>query len=201
MSRMARCEVFDPEEVAIAHVYTRVCRRCFLLGDDPVSGKNFDHRKVWIEEYLQQFAAYFGIDLVGFAILSNHFHLILRSRPDVVATWTDEEVARRWLMLCPHRRQADGSPMTPTQPEIQSIAGCPIKREVIRKRLSSFSWWMRLLCQRVAMRANREDEQTGRFIQDRYHDAFSGRSLVAGLCCLRRPESNSGGDGRNPRGQ
>ncbi|WP_246112407.1 hypothetical protein [Allorhodopirellula solitaria] len=198
---MARCEVFDPEEVAIAHVYTRVCRRCFLLGDDPVSGKNFDHRKVWIEEYLQQFAAYFGIDLVGFAILSNHFHLILRSRPDVVATWTDEEVARRWLMLCPHRRQADGSPMTPTQPEIQSIAGCPIKREVIRKRLSSFSWWMRLLCQRVAMRANREDEQTGRFIQDRYHDAFSGRSLVAGLCCLRRPESNSGGDGRNPRGQ
>ncbi|TWT56281.1 hypothetical protein [Allorhodopirellula solitaria] len=50
MSRMVRCEVFDPEEVAIAHVYTRVCRRCFLLGDDPDSGMNFDHRKFWIEE-------------------------------------------------------------------------------------------------------------------------------------------------------
>ncbi|TWT56282.1 hypothetical protein CA85_42830 [Allorhodopirellula solitaria] len=59
--------------------------------------------------------------------------------------------------------------MAPTQPEIQSIAGGPIKREEIRKRLSSFSWWMRLLCQRVAMRANREDDQTGRFFQDRYH--------------------------------
>ncbi len=33
----------------------------------------------------------------------------------------------------------------------KSIAGCPIKREEIRNRLSSFSWWMRLLCQRVAM--------------------------------------------------
>ncbi len=87
MTRMARCENFDPDEVAIAHVYTRACRRCFILGDDPVSGKNFDHRKVWIEEYLKQFAAFFGIDLIGFSILSNHFHLILRSRPDVVAAW------------------------------------------------------------------------------------------------------------------
>jgi len=29
---------------------------------DPFSGKNLDHRKVWIEEQLQQFAAIFGID-------------------------------------------------------------------------------------------------------------------------------------------
>jgi len=58
--------------------------------------------------------------------------------------------------------------MTPTQPEIHSIAGCPIRRAEIRKRLSSFSWWMRLLCQRVTMRANREEQENGRFFQDRY---------------------------------
>ena len=34
-----------------------------------------------------------SIDLLGYAILSNHFHLILRTRPDVVATWDDREVA------------------------------------------------------------------------------------------------------------
>lgn len=169
MTRMARCEIFDPAEVVIAHINTRVCRRCFLLGDDPITGKNFDHRKVWIEAHLKQFASFFGIDLIGFSILSNHFHLILRSRPDVVAAWNDEEIARRWLLLCPHRRQADGSPMIPSEAEIKSIAGCPIKRAEIRERLSSFSWWMRLLCQRVAVRANREDEQVGRFFQDRYH--------------------------------
>lgn len=168
MARMCRAEVFDPNEVAVAHVFSRTVRRCFLMGDDPVSGKNFDHRKRWIEEYLQQFAAHFGIDLLCFSLLSNHFHLILRSRPDVVATWDDEEVARRWLMLCPNRRKADGTAMEPTQPEINSIAGCPIKRKEIRSRLSDLSWWMRLLCQRVAMRANREDEENGRFFQDRY---------------------------------
>ena len=60
MARMSRAEVFDPGEVAVGHVFSRTVRRCFLMGDDPVSGKNFDHRKRWIEEYLQQFGAYFG---------------------------------------------------------------------------------------------------------------------------------------------
>jgi hypothetical protein len=67
---MARVEVFSPEEVAIVHVMNRVVRRCFLLGDDPITGKNFDHRKVWIEDLLNRSAANFGIDLLGFAIMS-----------------------------------------------------------------------------------------------------------------------------------
>jgi hypothetical protein len=138
------------------------------MGDDALSGKNFDHRKVWIEEYLRQFAAYFGIDLICYAIMSNHFHLILRSRPDVVATWDNREVARRWLMICPVRRSADSQPLAPNEAEINSIANCPVKCRDIRKRLSNFSWWMRLLCQRVAQRANNEEKERGKFFQDRY---------------------------------
>jgi len=46
MARMARAEVFAPDEVAVVHVMNRVVRRCYLLDDDPVSGKNCDHRKV-----------------------------------------------------------------------------------------------------------------------------------------------------------
>jgi hypothetical protein len=49
---MSRAEVFDPNELAIGHFYSRTVRRCFLMGEDPVSGKNFDHRKAWIESYL-----------------------------------------------------------------------------------------------------------------------------------------------------
>lgn len=58
--------------------------------------------RIWIGEHLHQSVAAFGIDLLAFAILSNHFHRILRSRPDVVATWDDREAARRWLIRCPH---------------------------------------------------------------------------------------------------
>jgi len=87
IARLTRSEIFDPDEVAIGHFYNRTTRRCFLMGEDPISGKNFDHRKVWIEEYLRELAEAMEVDFLGFAILSNHFHLILRSRPDVVATW------------------------------------------------------------------------------------------------------------------
>ena len=73
MVRLTRAKLFDPSEVAILHAIGRVARRFFLFVFDPVSGKNFDHRKVWIEEQLKTQAANFGIDLLSMAILSNHF--------------------------------------------------------------------------------------------------------------------------------
>jgi len=71
MVRLALADLFDPSEDAILHVIGRVTRRCFLFGFDPVSGKNFDHRKVWIEVQLKTQAANFGIDLLSMAIRSN----------------------------------------------------------------------------------------------------------------------------------
>ena len=168
MARLGRAEVFSPDEIAICHVMSRVVRRCFLLGDDPVSGKNFDHRKLWIEEQLTRLSTCFGIDLLCFSILSNHFHLVLRSRPDVVAMWDDTQVARRWLMLCPIRKDGSGRAMEPSEPELNSIRHDPQKLALIRLRLSDISWWMRLLCQNIGRRANTEDEQLGKFFQGRY---------------------------------
>lgn len=168
MARLPRSEVFVPEEVAILHSVCRVVRRCWLLGDDPVSGKNYDHRKQWVETEVQRLAAAMGIDCLGFAILSNHAHFILRSRPDVVATWDDSEVARRWLLACPARRKADGSPEEPNKFELNGIRHDPDKLAIIRKRLSDISWWMRLLCQRIAQRANKEDGEVGKFWQARF---------------------------------
>ena len=60
MARLARVEVFASDEVAIVHVLNRKVRRCFLLGNDPVSGKNFDHRKQWMESELQGVRRHFS---------------------------------------------------------------------------------------------------------------------------------------------
>ncbi|MEI8020305.1 MAG: hypothetical protein WCH39_19040 [Schlesneria sp.] len=168
MARLARVEVFSPDEIAIVHVMNRVVRRCFLLGNDPVTGRNYDHRKIWIEEQLHRLAACFGIDLLCFAILSNHFHLILRSRPDVVATWDDTEVARRWLMLCPVRKNDEGFAEEPNEAELNMIRNDPQRLQTVRLRLSDIAWWMRLLCQNIAVRANHEDREMGKFWQSRY---------------------------------
>ena len=168
MARLARVEVFAPDEIAIVHVLNRTVRRCFLLGNDPVTGKNFDHRKQWMESELVHLAKFFGIDLLCYAILSNHFHLVLRSRPDVVAAWDDTEVARRWLMLCPKRKNDAKQPQAPNEYELGMIRNDPVRLKEIRSRLSDISWWMRLLSQKIGTRANDDDQEIGKFWQARY---------------------------------
>ena len=168
MSRSNRGDKIDPREVQIVHAISRTTRACWLFGDDPCSGKNYDHRKVWIENLIEHFAAYFAIDVLAYSILSNHHHQMLRSRADIVQTWDDTEVARRWLMICPERKDSEGHPLPPSEAELNKIRNCPIRLEEIRLRLSDVSWWMRLLNQRVAQRANCEDQAKGRFFEDRF---------------------------------
>ncbi len=174
MARPNRGDLIDPREVQIVHAISRSTRACWLFGDDPHSGKNYDHRKEWIVGLIKRFAANFGIDVLSYSVLSNHHHQMLRSRPDVVETWSDTEVARRWLMICPVRKDPDGNPANPSKSELDGIRNRPKRLEEIRLRLSDVSWWMRLLNQRVAQRANKEDEAKGRFFEDR----FDARPLI-----------------------
>jgi hypothetical protein len=104
MPRALRSEVFDPNEVCIVHCVQRCVRRAYLAGDDPFSGKNFEYRREWIRSRLEKLASVFGIDCLSYAILSNHLHVVIRSRPDVVATWSDKQVALRWLQIFPGKR-------------------------------------------------------------------------------------------------
>jgi hypothetical protein len=93
MTRLTREELFTPDEMAIVHVMNRAVRRCFLMGYDQFTGRNYDYRKDWIELRVEHLAKNFAIDVLAYSILSNHFHLVLRQRPDVVQTWDDTEVA------------------------------------------------------------------------------------------------------------
>lgn len=117
MGRQARGEVMDPKQMQIFHCVHRCVRRALLCGNDPYSGVCYEHRRDWIRQRLEFLASIFGIDCLTHTVLSNHVHLVLRSRPDVVKGWSDQEVARRWLLLFPERREEDGSPANPYQPE------------------------------------------------------------------------------------
>ena len=168
MARVVRAEVFDPREVSVFHCIQRCVRRCFLCGRDELTGRDYEYRKQWIEERLAFLAGCFGIDVLGFAVLANHFHVILRNRPDVVAGWSDIEVARRWYRVCPLRKTEAGEPEEPTEGELNAICGNPERLAEIRLRLSDLSWFMRFAAEPVARRANAEDRCTGRFWQGRF---------------------------------
>ncbi len=167
MPRTPRIEVFDPSEVCIVHAVQRCVRRAFLAGKDHVSGKDYEHRREWIRRRLEGLAAVFGIDVLAYAILSNHLHLVLRTRPDVIATWSDREVAERWLKLFPGRR-LDEYLGLPTENDIDALAKDRERIETIRERLGDVSWLMRCLSEPIARMANREDNCTGRFWEGRF---------------------------------
>ena len=94
MPAYARKEIVDETVVGIYHCVSRCVRRAFLCGIDRYTGKNFDHRKGWMQERLEELAAIFAVDVLGFSVMSNHIHVLLRNRPDVAESWSDEEVAR-----------------------------------------------------------------------------------------------------------
>lgn len=167
MPRPPRAELFDPAEVGIVHCVQRCVRRAFLAGWDPASGKNYEYRREWIRARLECLASVYGIDVLTYAILSNHLHVVLRTRPDVVAQWSDDEVARRWLSLFPGER-VDEFLGQPTQSSIDAMVQDPGKIAEVRLRLSNPSWFMRSLAEPIARLANREDECTGRFWEGRF---------------------------------
>ena len=143
MPRLARGEVVDPAEIQVMHCIQRCVRRAFLCGQDPITGKDFEHRRQWIRDRLEFLASVFAIDCLTFTVMHNHLHIVLRSRPDVLETWSDEEVARRWLRLFPKRRNNDGSPAEPTEPELNMILNDPDVLAERRRRMSDVSWWMK----------------------------------------------------------
>ena len=104
MARQNRSEIFDPEQVSVMHCINRAVRRAMLCGFDRFTGQSFEHRRDWVKNRLKFLAANYGIDVLGYAVMGNHLHVILRNRPDIVSEWTDEEVARRIWNLFPKRK-------------------------------------------------------------------------------------------------
>ena len=95
MPTCARKDIVEKDAVSVYHCYSRCVRRARLCGQDPLTGKNFDHRKVWIEERLQLLASVFAIEICDSVVMDGHMHQIIRIRPDIAGQWSDEEVARR----------------------------------------------------------------------------------------------------------
>jgi hypothetical protein len=169
--------LIKPDQITIVHAVAKTARNLFLLGEDLVTKTHNSHRKDWILDILEFQSSLMAIDLLGFSLLSNHVHQILRSRPDAVKEWTDLEVARRWMNLCPKSRKCltvgdkvVRVPIPPKETQIQALAQNPKKIAQLREQLSSISWWMRLLCQKIAQRANIEDGGSlGHFWKGRFH--------------------------------
>jgi hypothetical protein len=53
MARTNRRDLFNPGEVSVLHCCQRAVLRAMLCGQDPVLGKNYEHRREWIRDRLE----------------------------------------------------------------------------------------------------------------------------------------------------
>jgi len=162
-----RSHLLDSAGGGVYHVHSRCVRRAFLCGEDKATGRDFSHRRAWIERRILSLAEIFAISVYGYAVMSNHYHIVLQLHPERCLQWSDEDIADRWLMLCPGRH------LNKDAAEIRSIRRASIlanqQRLIeLRSRLSSLSWFMRFINEPLARFANAEDECTGRFWEGRF---------------------------------
>jgi len=156
----------DPSHSGVFHCVSRCVRRAFLCGRDAYSGRDYEHRRGWIRDRLRELTGLFAVEVHSYSVMSNHLHAVVRTLPQQVAGWDDEEVARRWLWLFPGRGGKQGEP--PEEEAIRALCRDARKLASCRKRLADLSWFMRCLNEPIARRANREDECTGRFWEGRF---------------------------------
>jgi len=146
------------------HCVSRCVRRAFLCGEDALTGQSYEHRRGWLETRILELARVFAVAIHGYAVMSNHFHLVVETDPNEPMQWSDEEVATRWLALSTKAGDADQLLAS----RIAQLAENTPRVAELRERLGSLSWFMKYLKEPIARRANREDGCKGCFWESRF---------------------------------
>jgi REP element-mobilizing transposase RayT len=162
----ARKHLISLQDTPYYHVISRCVRRAWLWGTDEFAGRDYSHRKRWVIDRLGCLSEIFAIEICAYAVMSNHYHLVLYVDREKAKGWTEEEVIQRWSQLHqqPHVIQRYQAP--DALPSEREAAEKII--EAWRERLFDISWFMRHLNECLARRANAEDDCTGRFWEGRF---------------------------------
>ncbi len=68
-----RASIVSALDTPYYHCINRCVRRAWLCGEDPLTGKSFEHRKPWMLARLKLLTEIFAIDLCDYALMSNHY--------------------------------------------------------------------------------------------------------------------------------
>ncbi len=184
----ARKRQISLQDTPYYHCISRCVRRAFLCGKDARTGFDFEHRRQWIVDRIKLLSSVFAIDLCAYAVMSNHYHVVVKIDADRVKQWSDKEVAKRWLQLFSgpmlmHRFLAN------VDLTVVEQAGVADLFSSWRNRLCDLSWFMRCINEPIARMANSEDHCSGRFWEGR----FKSQALLdtrAVLACMAYVDLN-----------
>lgn len=178
----ARKHLVCVSETLYYHVTARCVRRAYLCGVDRYSGKSYEHRRAWVEDRLRTLSSVFSVSACAYAVMSNHYHLVVQLNPSESDHWTDETVLNRWTSLFrgPSLVQRHQAGEALSEIELDSLVSMI---SVYRHRLGSLSWFMKCLNEPIARQANAEDRCTGHFWESRFHSQalISNEAVIAAM--------------------
>ncbi|WP_338726361.1 transposase [Shewanella baltica] len=184
----ARRQLIDANATPFYHVINRCVRRAFLCGEDKLTGRSYEHRRGWIVDKIKTLSAIFCIDICAYAVMSNHYHLVLKIDVDKAKSLTQKDIISRWCQITKGHAVA-----TKYMNGAALIDGEVMLLDALltewHERLSSISWFMRCLNEEIARKANREDECKGAFWEGR----FKSQALLdeqALLACMMYVDLN-----------
>lgn len=149
------------------HCVARCVRRAWLCGKDDYTGGDYSHRKAWVLDRLQSAARVFAMEICAFAVMSNHFHVVLFVDVPKARNWTERQVIKRWQTLFKLPALVERYRSGATQGAAEKAAARQMIEEW-RGRLTDVSWFLRSVKEPLARQANAEDGCTGRFWEGRF---------------------------------
>ncbi len=163
---LARSQLICPASTPYYHCIGRCVRRAFLCGEDTLTGKDYSHRKGWILARLALLAEVFTIELFAYAVMSNHYHLVVNINQNKALSLTHHEVISRWSRLFRVPAVVERWQQGLAQEGETEVAEKLVT--LWRQRLADVSWYMRCLNEYIAREANLEDGCKGRFWEGRF---------------------------------
>lgn len=170
------------------HLISRCVRRAFLCGFDKHTKKNFEHRRLWMVNRIRFLTSVFAIEVASYAVMSNHYHLVVYVNDDEAKSWSNEEICQRWSELYHLPPLVEGF----LENNSNGIAGADAAIKIInsyRERLTDLSWLMKNINEYIARKSNKEDSCKGHFWESR----FKSQALLdekAILACMAYVDLN-----------
>ena len=163
----ARKQLISIDATSYYHCVSRCVRRSFLCGEDKQNQVSYEHRKEWIINKIHVLSRFYCIDICAYAIMSNHYHLVVNINQKKALDLSNHQVVERWSMA--HKLPLIIQRWLHGQITSQiEHSKCIEIIEVWRKRLWDLSWYMKELNYDIACKANKEDNCTGHFWEGRF---------------------------------
>lgn len=178
----ARKQQVSVDATPYYHCVSRCVRRSFLCGEDPVTQQSYEHRRGWVQRKIMALSQVYCIDICAYAIMSNHYHLVVHINRDKAQKLSPYQVVERWRQE--HKLPSIVTRWLEGQLTVQSETDvCLALIESWRERLWSLSWFMKELNFEIACQANKEDECKGHFWESRFKSQalLDEKALIAAM--------------------